>query len=319
MKKLVVMALILSGSGYLGAKFYLHYRVSSGLDDLLLMAAPFVDVQYNGVSSTMTGELSINGITARMSSFRDPLYVDKLSLITPGFFFLLKLDELGQPGSDFEIPDRFGFAVEGLRASASADYVRELYESGLPRNAAADADQAAAVCTGKYGLAPETLRELGYDSLVVGMRLAYRQDARDLFVDMSADVEDMYDFDMTLKLADRLTPESLKRGNYRPRMVEGRLAYRDRSFNERTVKLCARQGLSESEIELARIDALKVTGLENGIEFDDYVVAPYREFLAGKSTFVLTAKPSEPVSLSQIDLYKPSDVPALLNLSGEAL
>ena len=51
----------------------------------------------------------------------------------------------------------------------------------------------------------------------------------------------------------------------------------------------------------------------------DYVLGPYKEFLAGKSTFVLTAKPAEPINLSQIDLYKPADVPALLNLSGEAL
>ena len=61
------------------------------------------------------------------------------------------------------------------------------------------------------------------------------------------------------------------------------------------------------------------SGLENGIEFDEYVVEPYKEFLAGKSTFVLTAKPNQPINLSQIDLYKPSDVPALLNLSGEVL
>ncbi len=46
---------------------------------------------------------------------------------------------------------------------------------------------------------------------------------------------------------------------------------------------------------------------------------PYKEFLAGNSTFILTAKPSKPVSLTQIDLYNPADVPALLNLSGEVL
>lgn len=319
MKKLIVLALIVCGCGYLGAKFYLHHRVSSGLDDVLLAAAPFVDVKYNGVSSTMSGELSVDGITARISGFRDPLYIDKLSLITPGFFYLLKLDKLGEPGADFEIPETLGVAVEGVRASTAADYMREFYNLGSQWRGAPDAEEAAAVCAGKYGFAPETLRELGYDKLVMGMRVAYRQDARNLFVDVAADVEDMYDLDVTLKLADKLTRETLMRGNYKPRMVEGRLEYRDRSFNERTTQLCARKGLNESETELAHVDALKISGLENGIEFDDYVIGPYKEFLSGKSTFVLTAKPNEPISLSQIDLYKPSDVPALLNLSGEAL
>lgn len=319
MKNLIVLALIISGCAYFGAKFYLHYRVSSGLDDALIMAAPFADIQYNGVSSTMSGELSIDGITVRMSGFDDPLYIDKLSLITPGFFFLLNLDEMGQSGADFEIPDTLGFAVEGVHASSSADYVSKLFSAGLEQSGAADANDAAAVCAGKYGFAPETLQQLGYDKLVMGMRIAYRQDDRNLFVDASADVEDMYEFDMTVKFADKLTPETLMRGNYRPRMVEGRFEFLDQSLNERTAGLCARKGLSDSETELAHLDALMSSGLEIGIAFDDYVIGPYKEFLAGKSTFVLTARPSEPISLSQIGLYKPSDVPALLNLSGEAL
>lgn len=319
MKRLIVFVLLIGSCGYFGAKFYLHYRVSSGLDDALLMAAPFADIQYDGVSSTMSGELSINGIMVNMSEFRDPLYIDKLSIITPGFFFLLDLVELGQPGEDFEVPDTFGFAVDGVRASASADYVRKIFDLSQEQIEAADAEEVAAVCTGKYGFTPKTLQQLGYRDLVMSMRIAYRQDDRNLIVEVSAGVEDMYDIDMTVKLADRLTPESLMRGNYRPRMTEGRLEYRDLSLNERTAKLCARQGLSESEILLAQLDAFTASGLENGLEFDDYVIGPYKEFLAGKSTFVLTAKPNQPISLTQIDLYKPSDVPALLNLSGEVL
>ncbi len=319
MKRLIVFVLLIGSCGYFGAKFFLHYRVSSGLDDVLVMAAPFADIQYDGVSSTMSGELSIDGIRVNMSEFRDPLYIDKLSIITPGFFFLLNLVELGQPGEDFEIPDTFGFAVDGVRASTSADYIRKIYDLGQQRIGAADAEEVAAVCTGKYGFTPKTLQQLGYRNLVMSMRIAYRQDDRNLIVDVSAGVEDMYDIDMTVILADRLTPETLMRGNYRPRMTEGRLEYRDLSLNERTAKLCARQGLSESEILLAQLDAFMASGLENGLEFDDYVIGPYKEFLAGNSTFVLTAKPNEPISLTQIDLYKPSDVPALLNLSGEVL
>ncbi len=319
MKNLIVLILIAGGFAYAGAKFYLHYRVSSGLDDALVMAAPFADIRYDGVSSTMSGELSIDGITVQMSEFRDPLTIDKLSIITPGFFFLLGLVELGSAGEDFKIPDTFGFSADGVRASTSADYVRKIYEQGQEQIDAADADEVAAVCTGKYGFSPETLKQLGYHNLVMSMRVAYRQDDRNLFIDVSADVENMYEIDMTMTLADRLTPETLTRGNYRPRMAEGRLEYVDLSLNERTAELCARQGLSDSEILRAQLAAFTASGLENGLEFDDYVMEPYKEFLAGNSTFILTAKPSKPVSLTQIDLYNPSDVPALLNLSGEVL
>jgi len=319
MKNLIVLVLIACGVGYGGAKLFLHYRVSSGLDDALAMVAPFADIQYDGVSSSMSGDLSIDGITVRMSGFRDPLYVDKLGIITPGFFFLLNLVELGQTSEDFEVPDRFGFSVDGVRVAASADYFGEIYAQGQEQVSAIDAEEVAAVCTGKYGFTPETLQQLGYRDLVISLRMAYTQDDRDLMVDIAADVEDMYEINMNVKLADRLTPETLMRGNYRPRMAEGRLEYRDHSLNERTAALCARQGLSSSEILAAQLDAFANSGREMGLEFDDYVIGPYKEFLAGKSTFVLTAEPNEPISLSQIDLYKPTDVPALLNLSGEVL
>lgn len=317
MKKLILLVLIVGGCAYFGSKFYLHYRVGSGLDNALIMMAPFAQIEYDGVSSSIAGRLSIDGITVRMNDFRDPLYIDRLSIITPGYFFLLNMADLGQPGSDFEIPDNFGFAIEGIHASTSADYFGKLFELTRQQVDAADVDAVAAVCTGKYGFAPRTLEQLGYKDIEVSMQMAYRQNDRNLFLDVSADVVDMYEFDLTVKLADPLTLQTLTRGNYRPRMAEGRLEYLDLSLNERTTKLCAQQGLSDSEILVAKVDAFTASGLENGLEFDDYVIKPYREFLAGKSKFVLTAKPNEPISFSQIGLYKPSDIPALLNLEGE--
>jgi hypothetical protein len=77
--------------------------------------------------------------------------------------------------------------------------------------------------------------------------------------------------------------------------------------------------LTDEEIVAAQMDKLQYIGEVYGIEFDEYVIEPYTEFVKGKSTLIVTAKPTEPVSLSQISLYKPSDVPALLDLSAEAL
>jgi len=45
---------------------------------------------------------------------------------------------------------------------------------------------------------------------------------------------------------------------------------------------------------------------------------PYMEYIGGKSTLTITARPNEPVAISQIKLYKPSDVPALLRLEATA-
>ena len=98
-----------------------------------------------------------------------------------------------------------------------------------------------------------------------------------------------------------------------------RVKMTDRSLNQRIAEYCSRRGLSTEEILEAQLDSFEFFGEENGIEFDEYVLDPYKEFLAGKSTLIVTARPNEPIAISQIDLYKPSDVPALLNLEATAL
>ena len=80
---------------------------------------------------------------------------------------------------------------------------------------------------------------------------------------------------------------------------------------------CLARG-SAADVLRAQIDSFRLIGDMYGIEFDQYIIDPYKEFLLGKSTLVVTAHPTNPVAFSQIDLYSPSDVPALLNLAAVA-
>ena len=131
---------------------------------------------------------------------------------------------------------------------------------------------------------------------------------------MDVDITDMWAMAMSITMAGNVAQQAL-RGNYRPRLVEGQLQYTDKSLNDRIRKNCERAGLDADQIVAAQIEAFSYDAEELGIVYDEYVLEPYKEFLAGKSVFVMTAKPTEPIAFSQIDLYKPSDVPALLNLS----
>ncbi len=317
MKNLVFTAIVVGVIGYFGAKFYLHHKVSSGLDTALVFMQPFADIQYEGVSSTMTGDLSIDGISARFGNFRDRLEIDSVSLITPGFWHLLSLGNIGPQMSDAEIPDSLGFAITGMRANVSDDFMKAM--SKAVREAAPQIDESdvAANCVGKYGFTMATLRDLGYKDIVMSMSMGYRNKDGKLLVDMWADLEDMYSMKIALTLDGSITPMALASGTFRPNMIDGRIEYEDNSLIERTRTHCRRQGLSDDDVLIAEMDSFKAAGLQNGIAFDEYVLIPYQKFLAGASKFIMTAQPNKPINLSQIDLYKPTDVPALLNLSAE--
>lgn len=321
MKNLIIWAVILGAVGYGGSKLLLHHKVGQGVDAAVMAVSPWVNIEYDGVSSTMSGELTIDGIKAQMDGFTEPLYIERLGIDTPSYFSLLNLADISQnvQSPDDIIPKHFGFMVEGVRMRVNADYFRKAYAASVDNISAEALKEDAARCTGKYGFSPDTLTNFGFTDQVVSVAAHFRRGEGDFVIELTSDVEDMWAIDASLMLAGDMVSEISKGPRFRPRMKNMRIVFEDRSLNERVEKYCGRLGLTDEEIVAAQLEKLRYMGEVYGIEFDEYVIDPYTEFLAGKSTLIVTAKPSEPVSISQISLYKPSDVPALLDLSAEAL
>ena len=106
--------------------------------------------------------------------------------------------------------------------------------------------------------------------------------------------------------------------SYQPTLQSMELKMTDQSLNQRTTDYCTRLGLTPAQIMRAHINALQYAGGTLGIEFDEHVIKPYKEYVTDKTTLVATVRPREPLYLAEINRYKPSDVPALLNLEAVA-
>ncbi len=318
MRNLLIWIVIMAACAYLGSKWYLHNEVSKGMDTAVLMMSPYANVEYEGVASTLTGELTIEGIRIRIDGFNDDLYIDRFGIDTPSFLSLIELGDVAKIQSD-GLPEYFGFMMEGLRVPADADYYSKLYAFALEARGITDANEAAAECTGKYGFSPAALAGLGYTEQVISSSITFNNQRGKFSLDLTVSMEDMWDMDVSLTLAGDMLSEMSKGLASRPRLSSLEVEMTDRSLNKRVTEYCSRRGLSEKQILQAQLDSFKFAGEENGIEFDEYVLEPYVDYIGGKSTLVVTARPNEPVAMSQIHLYKPSDVPALLNLEATAL
>jgi hypothetical protein len=318
MKNFLVLAVVVLTAGYFGSKWYLHSEVSDGMDMAVLMMSPYATVEYDGVKSTLTGELTIERIRVRIDGFTDDLYIDRMGIDTPSFLSLLELGDVVKMQSD-GIPGQIGFMVEGLRVPVRADYYQTLYDFALEARGVSNAGNVAAECTGKYGFSPATLAELGYSEQVISSAITLHNDERKFSVGINVAIEDMWDIEAEVALAGDMMSEMMRGLASRPRLASLHLEMTDRSLNERVVEYCSRRGLSKDEILQAQLETFKFIGEENGVEFDEYLLDPYLEFIGGKSRLIVTARPNEPIAFSQIDLYKPSDVPALLNLEATAL
>ncbi|MEO0996829.1 MAG: hypothetical protein AAFX58_04855 [Pseudomonadota bacterium] len=323
MKKLALTAVLVATVAFFGGKWYLHHKLEKGLEQAIMMASPFVTITYDSVSSTLDGKLSINGIVAReMMGYRDPLTIGSLGLDTPSIVTLIKL--AGASDGDLrsldDMPEYLGVFADDVRMPVDADYLKKLHQVRMQAVQADDADTVAAECTGKYGFSPAVLHDLGYSEQIVSAAITFRQqDTGGYSIEADTAIDDMWALDMVMQVAGDLRMDMSSGSSWRPKLNRLRVSYTDDSLKERVRRYCRSRGLSDDEIITAQLDAFVARGESSGIVFDDYVLDPYREYLAGKSTLVVTAEPNSPVDVSKIDLYKPSDVPALLNLNAEAL
>ena len=317
MRNFIVWAILIAGVAYGGAKFYLHNEVSETMDMAVLMMAPYADVEYSGVRSTLTGELTVEGMRVRVDGYSDDLYIDRVGIDTPSFLSLVALSDLTSKGPD-AMPEYIGFLVEGMRIPVDADYFEDFYEFSLAMREIDATEDASAQCTGKYGFSPATLEALGYEDQVLDMYMTLRDEKTQYSIEMDMSMADMWDADIDIAFAGNMMTEFMQGMAYQPRLRNMHIEFTDRSLNQRVAKYCEELGLDAADTLRAQIESFKFVGESNGIEFDQYILDPYKEFVLGKPTLVVTAQPNNPVAFSQIDLYKPSDVPALLNLSAVA-
>jgi len=310
---------LLVGLGYAGAKGYLYYKTSQGIESAVLMMSPHVDLKYEGISSTISGELTIDNVSMRLAGYRDEILIGRLGIKTPNFLALLSLSEMSSGSSQEKAPEYFGIIAEEIKVAADADYYRDFYEKSIAVIAPSDLGQGGVQCVGKYGYSPRTLKSLGYTNLTTSISMIFRQADSNYVTEMGIDIADMVDFDMSISLAGNLMSGIARGSTYRPKLRELNMKITDKSLNSRVEKYCTKLGLTPEQILRAHINALQYMGKMQGIVFDEYIIDPYKQYLAGKPTLIVTAKPREPLDLERISRYKPSDVPALLNLEAVAL
>ncbi len=315
LKFLLIGILSLAAIGYGGAKAYIYYKVSDGVETALMMSAPYAQIDYSGIGSTLTGELVLEGVNIRAKGYRDSIVIERLGIKTENFLELIKLTNFSptsQSGGS-GAPEYFGFIAQGIRIPVSSDYYRDMYQKNLQALQPDDIRQRGVQCVGKYGFSPKTLRKLGYEEMVISASVVLRQEDNRFITEMTFDIIDMTDLDIKVAMGGSAMAGVAMGAAYQPTLHNLEIEVTDRSLNQRVTRHCTELGLTPAQITRAQLNALQHFGDTLGITFDEYVIDPYKEYLAGKSTFIATARPRAPLEMASIDNYAPSDIPALLN------
>ncbi len=309
-RNVIIGVLLLVGLGYLGLKVYIYHQVKSGLDNAIAAASPFADIRYDGISSSLTGSVTVRNV--RVHGFGDDVQVEGVRLGTPNLIYLLgTLSELqrGEPPRFLELQ------INGLSLALDGPLMNLLQgamQSKVPQL------PASFPCAGQIAFGPAVWRAMGYQRLRndVFLRVDLDNDAHTIRMQGKWKTADMGDVGFTTELA-RIDPVFTRdQAAQRALLRSFSFDYTDHSYYKRLVQYCAGRDKAEPSTFISSVVNANATyymyswGVVPGIDLR----RAYGEFLRNPQSFSVVAHPNTPLELSLLSQYSPDDLVALLDL-----
>jgi hypothetical protein len=169
LRTLLLIVILAPAVLYGVAKVYVHYRVTSGLDRLISQAAPFADIRYDDVESSLGGKLAINQIEVTPPGTGFNLKIEAVELQGDGFGFLL---DLAGGLDQNEVPPKLSARFKNMQFPINEEIFAGLMMMGDPNSGG-----MKKVCSLGGLLQRSELMELGFTSINADVGFGYEFDA----------------------------------------------------------------------------------------------------------------------------------------------
>jgi len=251
-KKLIkVLALILIPFLLYGlVKVALWYSTKKSIDDFSKQSAAFVQLKYQTISSSIKGNVSINGITLFIPMFKETIHIKKVRLSADNLISLLKISF--QLKSD-EIPKSLGLLVEGIKVDLNSQFFNSTQDQ--PQTPAEQFNTLA--CGNTIRFDEKVLKQMGYTEIVTDVNLSYLYDplAKTLQFNLYESVEQFFSLDIdaeikeisTIPKAQDVAMGLASSAQSMPKPGKIKLTIEDDSFITRKVNYCAKNNKSDQK------------------------------------------------------------------------
>ena len=315
LKFFVLGLLVIGGLVYGGIKAYMYYSLKSEMDQLARQFSLFGQLEYGGLSTSLAGSLSVHNLSLRIHGMDDEVRIKTIRYQTPNLWYLLQDSQQVEKG---RIPERLSLSIEGLTLDLFGEFTDRLEEVISELNF--QLQGVNPLCGGRLFFGPSELRDMGYEEISGDMHIGYRFDAPNaqIVIDITSNTRDMAAVSMQGLIdgvSDTAFMSFIQPGN-QPRLSRVTVNYTDQSYTRRQVEYCA--GLSKLEsneyIEAEANQQPVYYGYLWGIVPGPGLRQAYRAFLSDPGQVNLSFELPESVNPATVELFKPEDIPGLLNL-----
>lgn len=313
----IIYILLIPALLYGAVKGLLWYQVKSRMDQLVEQAGMFAEVSYDGIHTSVLGEVGVNNLIIKPRMANDQIAIDAVRVSAPDILYFLSA---AYRLHERKMPERFGVAFEKIRVDLNGQLIRMM--SQMQQQAPAQRrpsvlerlDALGCGEVGSFGL--DDVIRMGYDEVVLdlAMNMKYEETSNRFTIDMDVRDRDIYrvtasmDFDMDLNSL-QVNPAAAPQ----PNITHANLQYTDSGYHKLRNAFCAKQNNSSVEAYVDR--TISMLNGELGTRLPQNIDKALRGYLTNGGRISLTIKPDDPAALSGLHLYSAKDAMALLGMT----
>ncbi|MGP4844410.1 hypothetical protein ACTXGQ_09795 [Marinobacter sp. 1Y8] len=233
MKRLLIVLVVLLVAGLATAQYKISSSVADGLDAAKRAMRGHAQLEYSDVSTTLSGDIEISDV-----QFTSPkgqqIHADKIALVTGSLWQLLTLEDTFKNN---EVPEHLAVSVEGLLADAA------LFNNAGQTNPMGRLDTAG--CGERRFFDRSDLKDMGYETLMLDMKMGYQLAKGDNQLILSIDVvsrEQMaVDLEMTTRLPYAPSLAGMSGGDLAKasQLTAATIKFEDLGYLKRSMAFCA--------------------------------------------------------------------------------
>ncbi|MEH6358055.1 MAG: hypothetical protein V7745_03640 [Pseudomonadales bacterium] len=311
MKKVFVLILLVVAI-VVGVKGFIYYKVTTQLDDAIALVSPFVLITYEDVSSSLEGEVNVEGVKIKAYGNSLELAIDDVGVKFPD---LQTLMFIGDDLKKQRLPEQMKLTLDHVRMDLQhLEPYMMLIESQSPQPFQ---DYTLLGCGDLETASPlNVLQQLGYSELDSTLKLGYRWDraSKRFTIDSDFRWHEMTSSAVTIDI-DQIAALSAAALMSQPELKRISVNIEDEGYNTRLLNHCAaEQNVSKDDFVALHIALMKTALAKQGISLSERVFDAYQYYLNAEGGLMLQMRPGDIQQLANLDMFKPSDIPDLLGL-----
>lgn len=312
MKKALVLIILTVAVVVGGVKGFIYYKVTTQLDDAIQAVSPFVSISYEDVSSSLDGEVTVGGVKVKAYGDGLALAIDEVGV---KFQNLQTLLFIGDDLKKQRVPEQMGLSLRHVRMDLQN--LQPYLEMAKAQSGQPLRDYSLLGCGELEQADPlKVLQALGYSELDSSMTMGYRWDRASKRLTINSDFSwhELTRSAMTIQL-DQIATLSAAAMFSEPELKLISVSVEDEGYNARLVEHCAAsQNINNDEFITIHMAALRTALGEQGITLGENLFDAYNYYLQSKGELMFQMRPGSLQQLSNLDMYKPRDIPGLLDL-----